>query len=60
MDIWSIGCVMYEIMTLHPLFPGKNEVDQIHKIHHILGTPDAKILERFKAHATAIDFNFPE
>ena len=29
MDIWSIGCVMYEIMTLHPLFPGANEVDQV-------------------------------
>lgn len=33
MDIWGVGCVMYEIISLHPLFPGQNEVDQIHKIH---------------------------
>ena len=39
MDIWATGCVMFEIMTLMPLFPGENELDQINLIHEIFGTP---------------------
>lgn len=34
-----MGCVMFEISALYPLFPGDNEVDQVNKIHTILGTP---------------------
>jgi len=48
MDIWGIGCVMFEILTLYPLFPGNNELNMVHRIHKILGTPDPKVLERFK------------
>ena len=32
--------------SLHPLFPGSNEVDQIAKIHDILGTPPQSILQK--------------
>ena len=39
MDIWGVGCVFFEVLSLFPLFPGDNELDQIHKIHSILGTP---------------------
>lgn len=39
MDIWGVGCVFFEVLSLYPLFPGENELDQIHKIHNILGTP---------------------
>jgi len=60
MDIWGAGCVMFEMLTLVPLFPGKNELDMIHRIHNILGTPSQKILDRFKSHASHMDFNFPQ
>jgi serine/threonine protein kinase len=39
MDIWGVGCVFFEVLSLYPLFPGENELDQIHKIHNIMGTP---------------------
>lgn len=39
MDIWGFGCVLFELITKKPLFPGKDELDQIHKIHNIIGTP---------------------
>ena len=42
-----------------PLFPGKNELDQINKIHNILGTPSPKILEEFRSHASHMEINFP-
>jgi len=48
MDIWGVGCVFFEILSLFPLFPGKNELDQIHKIHDVLGTPPKHVLSRFK------------
>lgn len=61
MDLWGIGCVMFEVISLFPLFPGTNELDQIEKVHNVLGTPSAEVLEVFKKNATHIsNFNFPE
>ena len=42
------GCVMYEIITLKPLFPGSNEIDQMNRIHDVLGTPPASVLDKFQ------------
>uniref|UniRef100_A0A1A8QDD3 MOK protein kinase n=1 Tax=Nothobranchius rachovii TaxID=451742 RepID=A0A1A8QDD3_9TELE len=58
MDIWSAGCVFFEIMSLNPLFPGTNELDQVAKIHQVLGTPDQSVLKKFKQ-SRAMHFNFP-
>lgn len=59
MDIWGAGCVMFEISSLFPLFPGNNELDQAHKIHNVLGSPPRAILNRFQKHATHMELNFP-
>ncbi|KAM4853604.1 MAPK/MAK/MRK overlapping kinase isoform 9-T9 [Thomomys bottae] len=48
MDLWSAGCVFYEIASLQPLFPGANELDQISKIHDVIGTPAQRTLTKFK------------
>ncbi|KAM6912904.1 MAPK/MAK/MRK overlapping kinase [Xenentodon cancila] len=58
MDIWSAGCVFFEIVSLNPLFPGTNELDQLAKIHNVLGTPDQSLLQNFKQ-SRAMNFNFP-
>jgi len=61
MDLWGVGSVMFEIIALYPLFPGTNEVDQVQKIHHVLGTPPKEILQKFwRYRSSHIDFNFPE
>ncbi|RKO97685.1 hypothetical protein CXG81DRAFT_28222 [Caulochytrium protostelioides] len=39
-DIWSAGCIMAEIYSGKPLFPGKNNEDQLQKIFKLLGTPN--------------------
>lgn len=59
MDLWGVGCVFFEILSLFPLFPGNNELDQINKIHNILGTPPKELLEKFKKFSKHMDFNFP-
>ena len=38
-DLWAVGCIMAEVYTLRPLFPGTSEVDEIFKICSVLGTP---------------------
>jgi len=61
MDIFAAGCVWFEILALFPLFPGTNELDQIQKIHNVLGTPAPEMLARkFKRNASHMDLNFPE
>ncbi|MGH0148190.1 UNVERIFIED_CONTAM: hypothetical protein FKN15_060342 [Acipenser sinensis] len=37
-DMWAVGCIMAELYTLRPLFPGNSEVDEIFKICQVLGT----------------------
>lgn len=39
MDMWGVGCVLFEMATLFPLFTGDNEIDQMVKIQNILGPP---------------------
>lgn len=36
------------LSSLQPLFPGANELDQIAKIHEVIGTPAEKTLIKFK------------
>ncbi|KAL1916930.1 uncharacterized protein VTP21DRAFT_5127 [Calcarisporiella thermophila] len=38
-DMWSAGCIMAEMYTGRPLFPGTNNEDQLLKIFRLLGTP---------------------
>ena len=37
-DIWAVGCIVPELFTGRPLFPGSSEIDQLHKLCSILGT----------------------
>lgn len=39
MDIWAFAVMAFEIATLRPLFPGRNEVDQLYRICRIIGSP---------------------
>lgn len=39
-DIWSLGCIFYEMLTKKVLFPGDSEIDQLFKTFQILGTPN--------------------
>ena len=42
-DIWSVGCIIAQMFTRQPLFPGDSEIDELYKIFQILGTPNEKI-----------------
>ncbi|PRP76403.1 hypothetical protein PROFUN_15257 [Planoprotostelium fungivorum] len=59
MDMWGVGCVMFEVLSLYPLFPGTNELDQIQRIHNIIGTPPTEVLNKMRRRSTHMNFNFP-
>lgn len=42
-DMWSVGCIFAELLSMEPLFPGKSEIDQLNKIFRTLGTPNERI-----------------
>ena len=42
-DMWSLGCVFFELLTFRPLFPAKKENDVIDLIYKICGTPNEEI-----------------
>ncbi|CAN4116458.1 unnamed protein product [Withania somnifera] len=38
-DLWSAGCLMAEMFAGRPILPGRTEVEQLHKIFKLCGTP---------------------
>jgi len=44
-DMWSFGCILAELYTGYPLFPGENEVEQLACIMEVLGLPPKRMLE---------------
>jgi cell division cycle 2-like protein len=38
-DIWSVGCIMAELLIKEPLIQGQDELDQLNKIFKLFGTP---------------------
>lgn len=41
---WSFGCILVELFTGYPIFPGENEAEQLAMIMEVLDLPPANIL----------------
>ena len=44
-DIWSVGCILAEMLSRRAIFPGKHYLDQLNHILGVLGSPSAEDLE---------------
>ncbi|KAK1379040.1 MAPK related serine/threonine protein kinase [Heracleum sosnowskyi] len=59
-DMWAMGAIMAELLTLRPLFPGSSEADEIYKICSVIGSPtQIKWAEGLQL-AKAINYQFPK
>jgi serine/threonine protein kinase len=57
-DIWSLGCVMAELLLGTPLFPGDSGVEQLIEIIKILGTPVKEEIQAMNPNHSS--FKFPQ
>ncbi|OQS06187.1 mitogen activated protein kinase 7 [Thraustotheca clavata] len=59
-DAWAMGCIMAEMFTLRPLFPGSSEGDQIYKICSVLGNPTHASWPEGMKLAAQMNYRFPQ
>ncbi|KAK8377391.1 hypothetical protein O3P69_013787 [Scylla paramamosain] len=48
-DIWSVGCIMAELLTGRTLFPGADHIDQLNKIMKLVGTPRQDLVDKLSS-----------
>jgi len=58
-DAFAMGCIFAELFSLRPLFPGSSEVDQIHKICTVLGSPNIQTWPDGVRLASKMNFRLP-
>ncbi|CAK9183006.1 unnamed protein product [Ilex paraguariensis] len=52
-DLWSTGCILAELYAGKPIMPGRTEVEQLHKIFKLCGSPSEEFWKKSKLpHAT--------
>lgn len=47
-DLWSAGCILAELLARKPIMPGRTEVEQLHKIFKLCGSPSEEYWKKFK------------
>ncbi|XP_077212170.1 putative serine/threonine-protein kinase At1g54610 [Tasmannia lanceolata] len=54
-DLWSAGCILAELLAGKPIIPGRTEVEQLHKIFKLCGSPSEEYWKSSKLpHATIV------
>ncbi|XP_031371677.1 probable serine/threonine-protein kinase At1g54610 isoform X2 [Punica granatum] len=51
-DLWSAGCLLAEMLAGRPILPGRTEVEQIHRIFKLCGTPPEDYWKKMKLPTT--------
>ncbi|KAJ1265182.1 hypothetical protein BS78_08G060000 [Paspalum vaginatum] len=51
-DMWSTGCIVAELFAGKPIMPGRTEVEQIHKIFKLCGSPSENYCKKSKVPET--------
>lgn len=58
-DMWSVGCVMGELLLKSPILPGTNEVDQLSRIFSLCGLPEEATWPEFYRLPNASSLKLP-
>ncbi|KAJ4901578.1 Protein kinase superfamily protein [Raphanus sativus] len=58
-DMWAMGAILAELLSLRPLFPGASEADEIYKICSVIGSPTEQTWLEGLNLASVINYQFP-
>ncbi|CAA7400523.1 unnamed protein product [Spirodela intermedia] len=53
-DLWSAGCIMAELLSGRPILPGRTEVEQLHRIFKLCGSPPGDYWRKLRLPRTAM------
>ncbi|KAG2245345.1 cyclin-dependent kinase F-4-like isoform X2 [Brassica napus] len=59
-DMWAMGAIMSELLSLRPIFPGASEADEIYKICDVIGSPTEETWLEGLNLANTINYQFPQ
>ena len=55
-DLWSVGCILAEMLGRQPLFPGRDVLSQLRLIVQVVGVPEPQALRTVVRNEKAVDF----
>ena len=47
-DVWSVGCILAELIIRKPLLPAASEEEQLNMITKLLGNPSSKLVNQIE------------
>ncbi|KAJ0436389.1 putative protein-serine/threonine kinase CMGC-CDK-CRK7-CDK9 family [Helianthus annuus] len=53
-DMWSAGCILAELLAGKPIMPGRTEVEQLHKIFKLCGSPSEEYWKKYRLPNTTL------
>jgi len=56
-DIWSVGCILFELVTGSAIFPAENEQELFKLITEVLGNPPVEWVQKGKRKKYYVDHN---
>ncbi|KAJ8258712.1 hypothetical protein COCON_G00177240 [Conger conger] len=59
-DMWGVGCILFEMATGRPLFPGSTVKEELHLIFRLMGTPTEETWPGITANEEFRSYQFPQ